>query len=395
MSSRIIRIIVPVLILAAGVAVTATLVASRPAPKKEAVKETGALVRVFEAERADRRAMVYGTGTVSPAREVTVMPQVSGRVTSMSPSLVSGGFFNSGDVLFEIEETDYRLALMKADAARANAEYELARIESQARVARAEWERLGVEGKDGEPNPLVLYEPQLTNARAALKSTEASVEQARLDLERTRVLAPFDCRVSTESVDPGQYVHAGSPVAELSGTSEAEISVPLPLDELSWIHIPVKNGGGKADTGSPAAVSVTIGGTTHVWRGEVTRSAGEVGMKDRMMNVVVTVADPYGLASGGKGGKPPLAVGTFVDVRIEGRLLEDVVTIPRTALRDGSTVWTVDGDGRLAIRKVEILRVEHEEVILSGGLEEGDRVVLTNLTGAADGMKLRIVEEGS
>ena len=389
MGRKILRVAMPLLILAGGVGATFGLVSSRSAPEREAVVEKGAAVRVMTVEKGERKAVVSGTGTVRPAREVTVVPQVGGEVVSVSPSFVTGGFFSEGDLMFEIDPADYRLALSRAEAARASAEYELARIESQARVARDEWKRLGSEDENGEPNPLVLYEPQLKNARAALKSAEASVEQDRLDLERTRVVAPFDCRVRGESVDKGQYLTKGSPVAELAGTDTAEITVPLPLDELSWIDVPRTNGSGPGVTGSSAVVTVELGDEEHTWRGRVVRSVGEVDMKDRMMHVVVAVHDPYRLEDDGTG--PALAVGTFVEVAIEGSTMEDVVVIPRSALRDGSTVWTVDGESELRIKDVEVARSTREEVVVSSGLKAGDRVVMTNLAGAADGMSLRVV----
>lgn len=383
--SRFFRVILPFLIIILGIGVMAALVKSRSAPKKEAKTELGVLVRVFNAEKTSRRVVVTGTGTVKAARELTVIPQVSGRVTSIAPGLVSGGFFKKGEVLFEIEKTDYELALERARAAKARAEYDLAMIESKARVARAEWERLN-RGSDKEPNPLVVYEPQMKDAKAALRSAEAAMEQAKVDLERTRITAPFNCRVRSEEVELGQYVRSGTGVAVLAGTDKAEITVPLPLDELHWLHIP-RDGAGKAST---ATVRMKVNGSKYGWKGRVVRSVGEVDQTDRMMHVVASVSDPYGL-SGAESGRPALPLGTFVEVEFLGKKLDGVFIIPRTALRDGSTVWTVGTEGKLRIKEVRPVRIEREDVIVGEGLTEGDRIILTNLTGAAEGLKLRVV----
>lgn len=377
----------PFFIVLFGAGVMAALVSSRPEPKKEAKGDPGALVRVLEVKKQDRRITVEATGTVRAAREVTVIPQVSGRVTRLAPSFVSGGFFREGGLLFEIENTDYLLALERARAAKAAADYELATIEGQARVARSEWERLN-NGNGEEPNPLVVYGPQLKSARAAVASAEAAIKQAETDLERTRVRAPFNARVRSENIDVGQYVRAGNSVAVLAGTDAAEIVVPLRLEELGWLDIP--KGAGKG--GSSAVVSVDVGGSEHRWRGRVERSLGEMDPKSRMMQIVVAVDDPYGLRKG-NGSRPTLAVGAFVDVLLEGRSLSGVYAIPRTAFRDNSTVWLMDGRNKLRIRKVVPLRVERTEVVIAEGLSDGDTVVLTTLSGAADGMKLRPVWE--
>jgi RND family efflux transporter MFP subunit len=352
--------------------------------------DPGALVESIKVRSGSHLVIVRGTGTVQAAQVVSIIPQVSGRITSMPPALVSGGFFRKDEPLFEIDRTDYRLALAQAEAAKARAEYDLARMESQAQVARKEWESINT---GAEPNPLVVYEPQMKDARASLKSAEAAVERARVDLDRTRVLVPFNSRVSSEEIDLGQYVRAGSPVAMLAGTDTAEIVVPLPLDELHWVRIP-RGPGGK---GAKADVVMKIGGQRFVWKGVVVRSLGEVGLKDRMMQVVVSVADPYGLknmATGEVEGKPALAVGTFVDVVLEGKRLGRAFSIPRRALRDDSTVWMVDNENKLRIKKVVTARIEHDSVIVTGGLTDGDTVVVTPLSGAADGMKLRPVIEG-
>jgi RND family efflux transporter MFP subunit len=386
--STILKIILPLVIIGSGAAVMVLMVVSRPEPTREVPKDPGALVEVITVKKGDHHVTVKGTGTVQPAQEISVIPQVGGRIASASPSLVAGGFFRQGERLFSIEDTDYRLALERAEATRAKAEYELATIESQAEVARVEWERL-YEDSGEEPNPLVLYEPQLKNARAALASAGSSVRQAEIDLERTRVRASFNSRVRSEEIDLGQYVRAGNSVAVLAGTDTAEIAVPLSLDELRWLNIP-KNGGD--GSGSSASVRLSVGGVLYEWNGQVIRSTGEVDPGSRMMHIVVEVKDPYGV-KGRKDVRPPLAAGTFVDVHLAGTTLSDVYTIPRRAFRDDAQVWTVNGDDTLRIKSVTPQRLERDVVIIGEGLEEGDRLVLTTLSGAADGMRLRPVEE--
>ncbi|GBD97332.1 MAG TPA: efflux RND transporter periplasmic adaptor subunit [Nitrospirae bacterium] len=386
--TKLLKIAIPLIIIFAGFGIMKVLIAERPAPVKEIKENPGVLVEVFRADRENRQIIVKGTGTAKAAQEISVIPQVSGRVTYTAPGLVVGGFFKKDEILFEIEGIDYILALERAKAARANAEYELATIESRARIAREEWERINKD-EQVRPNPLVLYGPQLKNAQAALASADAALEQARLNLERTQIRAPFNGRVQSENIDIGQYVIRGSSVAFLSGTDTTEINVPLTADDLSWLHIPAQ---GEKERGPQAVVSVSVGGETYQWEGRVTRSTGEVDPKSRMMQLIVEINDPYGLKEKKDPARPALAAGTFVDVQIKGRMLKDVFVVPRTALRDNSTVWVMDSEKKLRIKKVAPLRMEKDEAIIADGIEDGDMIIRTNISGAANGMKLRPVE---
>ncbi len=386
----VIRIVIPILILGVGFFGMRFMELRKRPPKKEVKSSPGALVEVERVSRQSHKIIIYGTGTVQPEREIEIIPEVSGKVVYISPKLKAGGFFKKGELLFEIESIDYRLAVEKARAALTEAEFELTKIESQASVARKEWERLRLEEK-GRPNPLVLYEPQLRNARAKVGSARATLRMAELDLERTKLYAPFNCRVSSEALDIGQYVREGTSLGRLVGTDRAEIVVPLPVEELSWLKIP-RHGGDRG--GSPALIRVRTGDGVYNWQGRIVRSLGEVDPKGRMSRVVVAVEDPYHLRSKPKDGKPDLETGMFVETLLYGREVNGVFAIPRKALREGSFVWIVGDRNRLNILPVEIVHRERETVFVKGEMEDGSRVVLTNLIGAAEGMRLRPVQKG-
>ncbi|UCE78405.1 MAG: efflux RND transporter periplasmic adaptor subunit [Nitrospiraceae bacterium] len=381
---KIIRIVLPVLILICGVGLMIFLNAIRPEPRKEPAKDLGALVNTVTVQKEDRHIIVSATGTVQPSQEVNVIPQVNGVITYISPSMVAGGFAQKDDLLIEIEDTDYRIALEQAKGTRARSEYDLAIIESQARVARSEWDRLNRETQE-EPNPLVVYEPQLKNARAALAAAEATIEQAELNLLRTKIRAPFNCRVRSEAIDLGQYVNSGMSVAVIAGTDTAEIVLPLSPDDLGWIRVPGWNTTGK---GSPATIRQHRADKEHTWHGYVIRSLGEVDTRSRMMKVVVGVQDPYNRLTK-EAGRAVLSAGAFVETEIKGYKLSGVFPLPRAAVRDNETVWIMDDENMLRMHPVTIVRSDRDTVLVSEGLTHGDRVVITSLAGAVDGMKLR------
>lgn len=382
----VLKIVLPLVFVALGGAAMVGMIKSRQAPKKEVRPDRGVLVEVMALEAADHQLRVFGTGTVQAGSEATVVPQVSGQVVEVSPKLVPGGFFKKGELLFALEQDDYRLAQDQAKAALARAEVELAQVESQAAVAREEWQRLHPQGP--EPNPLVVYLPQLKNVRAAVDSARAGVDQAGLNLQRTRVSAPFDGRVRSEQVELGQYLKSGNPALTLVGSDLAEVVVPLAVDELQRLEIP-RAGSGRR--GSRARVSLRTETSSVQWDGYVVRSLGEVDSKGRMARIVVAVEDPFSRDQALRRA-PDLEIGMFVEVEIDAGRLPAVVSIPRDALRDGSTAWVVGQEDRLEVRPVVVARREKETLLIAQGLSTGDRLVLTSVPGASEGQKLRLAQ---
>ncbi|PLX72331.1 MAG: efflux RND transporter periplasmic adaptor subunit [Desulfuromonas sp.] len=381
---KLLKVGLPILILLVCILITVVMVKTRSVPQKRATAFAGPLIEVMAASAGERQITVLGTGTVQARQEADITPQVSGKVETLAAQMVEGGFFKKGEMLFAIEAVDYRLALERAKASLAQAELELMRNESQAEIARLEWDRIESDSTK-QANPLTLYEPQLKAAKAQVASARSMVEQAELDLARTKVYAPFNCYVRSEQVDIGQYLRAGTAVAKVAGTDEVEIVVPIPLEEQVWLQIPGESTQG---AGSTAQVHMQLGEKRFEWSGRISRSLGEVDPQNRMAKVVVAVSDPFGGSVDGED-RTGLKPGMFVGVTLHGDVLDGVIAIPRQSLRDNDTVWTVTDDDRLKIEKVEIIRRERQEILIASGIEPGARVVLTGLAAAVDGMLLR------
>jgi RND family efflux transporter MFP subunit len=337
------------------------------------------VVRVVDVAFAPHTVSISGHGTVLPLREISLVPQVAGKVVEMSPALVDGGAFKKGDVLLRIDPQDYTIAATLAKARLKDAESKYVQAREESAAAREEWAQL--HGHNAPP-PLVAKEPQLAAAGAQLAASRAELTKAELQLERTRIKAPFDGRVAEKEVDIGQYVTTGQKLAVLYATKAAEIVVPLPTEDLAWFHVPgFTNGNGR---GADALVQVRIAGETRQWPGRIVRSEGKLDQRTRMVNVVVRVEDPYAT-------RPPLAVGLFAKVTIQGRTLEQAALIPRAALRDDDQVWVVDPKGRLTFRTVVVARLGFDGAIIHSGLEPGERIVVSTLKGVSDGMRVRPV----
>ena len=382
---RIKRAILPLLVIVIALGLTFVLVKSRKIPEPLETPYQGPLVETLELESSSRRVIVFGTGTAQPRQEVNITPQVRGRVSELSPHMVAGGKFHEGDLLFAIESVDYELAIDLARASLAQAELELQRNENLARVARQEWQALNPDSHE-EPDPLVVYEPQLKSARAQRDAAAANVRQAEINLQRTRLYAPFNGYVRSEQLELGQYLTAGSAVATVVGTDQVEIIVPVTLDDLAWLQVPRNKG---AQKGSAVEIKLQSGNRSFHWQGMITRAMGEIDPRNRTAHVVVTVIDPLDQEEAATSLLNELLPGMFVEVRIQGEELADVIVVPRGALRDNDTVWIADSENRLRIRAVDIVRRERDEILVKAGLQAGEQIILTGLSGAAEGMLLR------
>jgi RND family efflux transporter MFP subunit len=375
----------------AGIAVLVGLVKLRKPPARSRPVELPPLVEVQPVTVEDVRMVVRGYGTVKPKVKVEVVPQVAGRVVHVHDEFLPGGFIEAGSSLLKIDPRDYELAVRQARAAVAEAEVRLETEQAEAEVARREWVEL--HGQAEPSSPLVLRRPQVQQAEAKLLSTRAVLAKAELDLERTDISLPLDVFVTEQAVDLGQFVSTGQRVGGAYGTEVMEIEVPLEDRELAWFDVGSGgiwgNPGAGSGRASEAIVTARLAGDTYSWRGSVTRTAARIDDTTRLIPVVVEVADPFDNSEG----RPFLLPGTFVEVAIEGRLARNIIAVPRAAVRGRDRVW-VCLDGQLHISRIDIIRHDKDLVYVTGGLADGDMIVLSSLDAATDGMAVRPAGEG-
>ena len=382
-TKRLLHILVTIVFIGIGVAGFLILTANKPQLKKTKPPTPVPMVSAAPVNIGNITVPINGEGTVRPLREIHLVPQVSGPIVHISPSLVDGGDFKKGSLLLSIDPVDYRLAVTLAESRVKDSESALRLAEEEASAAQEEWRLLTENNPEssGAPPPLVAKLPQLEAARARLAADRAELKKATLNLERTEMRAPFNGRVGQENVGIGQYVSIGQNLATLFSTDAAEIVVPFEDESLYWFHVPGFTPGD--GPGSPVQIKARIAGRDRAWSGRVNRSEGKLDERTRMINVVIRVEKPYQ-------SKPPLAAGLFVQVEIQGRRIEKAAVIPRSALRGDNLVWVVDSEGRLSFRKVEVARMLSDKVILTAGLQEGEMVVTSPIRAVTDGMRVRI-----
>jgi RND family efflux transporter MFP subunit len=323
------------------------------------------LVEVQVVEPVQRRLEVRTEGEVTALDQVALSAQVSGTALEVAPELIVGGFVERDQLLVRIDASDYLLALESAEAALAEAQAALTLEEAQAESSVREWEAVS----DAPPSALVRREPQLAAARARIATAEAGIAKARLDLERTELRAPFDARVLAEDIDRGQLVALGQPIATLVSVEAVEIPVSLTEADLQALALPANFGLPGGPAGPPARVVVSGSGDQVQWSGRVVRTGGQLDPRTRTRTAFVRVDAPYGDPVGTLN-HDPLVLGTFVRVFIEGRSLEDVIALPRKALKRGDEIYRVRFDeatGAHHLQRLDarVLAQSPDELLLS------------------------------
>jgi RND family efflux transporter MFP subunit len=338
------------------------------------------LVRVQTVVLEDVALSSLTHGTVAPRTETELVAEVAGRVIKVSPKLVSGGFFDAGEELLQIEPLDYELALEQARASIAQADA-ADRLDSL-----SERQLTSVSQQDDATNRMRI-------AEATLRSAKAQLARAERDLARTRIMAPYEGRVRSERVDVGQFVTRGFSVATIYATDYAEVRLPINDEELAFLELPLAPLSEDELTVAAPRVTITarFAGQRHQWPAQVVRTEGELDPQTRMINVVARVDSPYAPS----GVRAPLAVGLFVDAEIHGRVARNVAVLPRSAVRQNNQVLLVDNEGRLRFRAVTVLRMVGEQAYISAGLAAGERVCISPIANALEGMAVRAAAESA
>ena len=393
---RALRVVPPLLVAAAAAAACWWLFATAPVQEKVTPRTEAPVVEVAPIEPATSAVTAEAFGTVVPAREVHLAPQVSGRVVEVSPDLVPGGFVREGDLLLKVEAADYELAVAQARAALDQTQADLALEEGRRLVAEREWERfgpeletLGDEADRAKSRALALREPQLRRMQALVSAAETTLAEAELELSRTSLAAPFDAVVLAESVEVGLVVRSGETVVRLAGTDEFWIKASLPAGRASRVAA-----GNRRAVRVERAAGFGGGPDGAPIEGRLLRVLPDLDPEGRMAQVLVAVDDPLALRdlpdNGGGQHREPLPLGSYVRLELPAGSLGDVVRVPREALRENDRVWLLGGDGRLRVREVEVAWRETSEVLVRASFAPDERLVTSYLSHPLPGMELRV-----
>ena len=368
------------ILLAAG-GVTAFIFLTEPtATQSGATKETAMLVETMPVQRGTFQPTVVATGTVQPARDITLSPRVSGEIVRLADGFAPGGFVKKGEVLLQIDPADYRntLQLRQSDLRQMSADLQIE--QGRQDVARQDYElvedMVALESKD-----LVLREPQLNAVKAGVAAAEAAVNQAQLNLQRTTIRAPFDAQVLSRNANLGSQVAPSDNLGRLVGREEYWVSVTLPVSKIPYISLPTNN-----QRGSMVHIQDRKAWRKGTYRtGYVYQLVGALEDQTRLAQLLVSVPDPLAYQTDSL---PPLIINSFVEVSIQADSIADVVRLDRDYLREQETVWVMK-EGKLQIRDVDIAFSDAQYAYVAEGLQDGDRIVTTNLSTVTEGAPLR------
>lgn len=369
---KIIIAVISIILVTAAALIALVLIITGPRAERITPPKSAPLVDTLPLKAADQAVQLHLTGTVTPAESIRLQARVTGEVVYLAPGFIDGGLIPAGEPILKIDAVDYELALADAqnrlESARFAYKQELGRQE----VAKREWELLKTDDATELEKELALRKPHLAADEAALTAAEAALKKAEINLERTVLTAPFNALVLSRNVNIGSQATVQTDLAELVGTDAYWVMVSIPVDRLPWVTVP----------GSPARVASPSGA---VRDGEVVKLLGSLEEKGRMARLLIEVKDPLCLQPENRNQKP-LLLNEFVRVVIDGRTLKQVYAVPRSALRENSTVWMVSSDGTLDIRTADVLWRDADQVLIRDGFHDGERLIVSGISTPMDGM---------
>ena len=384
--TRLISILLPIIVI--GIAVFAFIsmgnLKPEPEEKEEAIKALPVLTALAVEE--DVTLSVSVQGEVHTSKQINLVPQVSGKISFISPNFIEGGQFKKGDLLLRLDSKEFELRVIQAKANIAQAETAVTREKSEGEIARRDWEDLG---RSGEPTALSLRLPQLAEAQAQLESAKAQLAETELLLSRTELFAPFTGRVIERVFDTGEFVSSGTQLGSIYSTDRMEVLLPMTNVDLREAGLSLGYSSKPGQLGIPVTFSADVAGYPAKWNGHIVRTDSRFDTENRVLFVYAEVIDPFGT---GADNGVPLAPGLFVNAEITGRSLSNTVRIPRAALRGNDTVYLANDDQTLKIKAVSVQSTDRDWAYLSNGLPPGSFVITSPIRGAADGMTINIVD---
>jgi len=377
---NLVSILIGIALLAGGIIGAQIFIKTKPeAQRRKGMSSMVPVVETMPLTASSQPLKIDCLGTVIADKETSIQPEVTGRITKVNPKLVEGELIKKGEILVEIDSTDYKLALQTAEANLLKAQSSYRIEEGQQDVVRHEL-KLMDDTEDDSYRDLMLRKPQLKTAEAEIKSAQAAVERAKTDLARTQISAPFDAVVIASNADIGNYAQPSKILFELAAIDRYFIRASVPLTSLKPLP--------RLGKGSYSAeITLTDGSIRDA---ETYKLLPDLTEKGRMARILLSAENPYNVKHG-----RPLLLNEVVRVNITGEIVENASLIPRKYLRDGNVLWVIDADSKLRILTVELLQGYADEVLVRFNAKKGMQLIISDLVSSVDGMQLRRASENT
>lgn len=380
-------VLMPFVIIFVAIILFGVVKSMAPKPAKKPIIVKAPLVDVITIERQDITFKVKSQGSVFPRTQTSMISEVSGMIVNVSDKFQVGGYFKKGEQLLAIDDITYQVALVQAQSRLDSAEASMIEEDARTKQAEEEWR---LTGKPLSEAPvLAIRIPHQKKAQADLLAAKADVKAAQIKLQRTKIVAPYDALIKSKMVDIGQYVSTGTQLAMTFAVDYAEVRLPIKQRDVAFLNLPRINK--KSELVSAVKLSYQIAGVEHFWNSQLTRYEGVVDSSSRVHYVIAQVDDPYALESSSS--HKELHIGTFVNAVISGKVLKDLVAIPRGVIHGANSMYLVDSDNKLTITDINILRTDAKNVYTLDQFPANNRIVVTKLSSPVEGMTLRISGE--
>lgn len=359
------KLFLPLAFIGLGITLFLTLSQHQSNVKKktEIVSVPTVLVDVVSLENFTLNVESFGIASAKNSTEIST--QIDGQIIEIKDNFYAGGFVKKGDVLAIVDSSDYKTALIEAEANLASALASLEQEKAQGEVVKHEWQN--AKNRTGSPSALSLRKPQLDQELASVKYSEAQMMKAKRNLERTKIRAPYDGIIEKRKINIGTYVRIGENIGKINDTSTAEVRIPITDKDFKYL----------SQGGIGATVRLTGSALGHKvdWVGKINNDERVVDHKTRMTYLVAHVNDPYNIS--GHSDKLALRFGTYLTVTVSGKTLPQVSKVKSSLIKDNSLAL-LDSESRLQYREINVEKVIGEYTIVSG-LFNGDKVVISPL----------------
>lgn len=385
------QLILIIALIAGSVALASYLIKTKPEPRKRVRKPSVPVVEVMTPQTQSYIQKINSSGSVEANRSTNVISEVSGKVTQVNKAFQEGSYFRKGQHLLSIDNTNYKNAIIIASAEISQRTLELKNEQNLANLAVRDFRLLG---NNRRPNEIASRKPHIAAALASLEASKVRLQQARDDLNKTRIMAPYDGRLLSRNVDIGQYITPGTLLGQVYSTDYVEVRLPLSLAEYEQLKLPESFRNQKVTSSKDmpeVKFSAKYGSRRYEWQGRVVRASPAMDARTRQISVIAKIDDPF--TKKPNSDVPPIKIGQFLQAEIIGTTLRNVYVIPTSSTRQNREVMIYD-EGKVRIYPIEVLASENDKLIIAeSSLPPSVKLITTPMPSAKNGMTVRLPGE--
>ena len=439
------KIILPILMLAGAVFFGKYLIDTGPKAKKKPFVERLPVVEIQKLKSRNYTVSLKASGVVRAGIQTNLVAEVSGKVLKISDKFLEGSYFKKGEILLQIDASNYKnsLAISQSDVAANQAtlsqlieeekstkrSYYLA--QKNLKLGRKELSRLhnlwkkkliarsAIDVEEQKINQLQqrLEETQgklntFSSRKLAIKAkTNAALtrqKQERLNLSRAVIKAPYAGRVLQRNVDIDQFVGTGTSLGKIYATRYVYVDLPLSLNqyELLGITDSFENTNNGKNSGIKNLPKVSFSSTNSrnksLWEGQVVRTSAALDVDSRQIKVIAKIDKPFIVKQRNKKSTPnneywassmPLKIGQYLNAKIEGKTFHNVYVLPSSVVRQNKEILLLQ-QGKVHIVPIDVIfNTSTSTILRTEELIEGKQLITTPMSQAIEGSRVITLEE--